>query len=387
MKILILQNISDSIGGVANVNLSLAKALIEKQNKVAIYALRNCGEFSNLNYPFSCDHLIINEKDLWDFPTLESIKKELKNGNFYSAMVKLFSRKLYRRKLRKDYDLLSSAICKYDPDIIINSHYELLDAIPKKYYSVTINHYHTTFQQLKSNQSQKKIISKYNGKIARFLWLSEATSKQAENAGVKNCTYIYNPISFISDTQSSCLNKRIVFLGRISEEKRLDLLLKMFLEIIKEYGIEDWFLDIYGIGELDASLISAIESSPYVSYLGSTKNPKEILCKYSIMAMTSSYEGFALAILEANECGVPCIAFDFSESLKEEIIHNKTGMIIPQNNEYLYKKSLYDIMISEKKRVEMGKAAKTFAKNFHIDVIGDKWIKLFEDIRGENNET
>lgn len=77
---------------------------------------------------------------------------------------------------------------------------------------------------------------------------------------------------------------------------------------------EDWALDIYGIGDLDAALQQQIEQDSRITYCGSTTTPQKVILQHSIFLLTSSFEGMPLVVLEAAACGVPTIAFDFGET-------------------------------------------------------------------------
>ena len=67
-----------------------------------------------------------------------------------------------------------------------------------------------------------------------------------------------------------------------------------------------------------------------------------------------------------SECGVPCLAFDFGEAAKEEIIHGETGYLIVQNDVEAYKKAMAQIMIDEALRLKLGSASKEFAKQLDV---------------------
>ena len=111
--------------------------------------------------------------------------------------------------------------------------------------------------------------------------------------------------------------------------------------------------------------------------MGLTNNPKDKLLTSSINLNTSPYEGFSLSILEANECGVPTITFDFGESVHEEIINEKTGIIADDFNDYVEK--LKELMLNESKLKILSKNAREFSNNFHIETIIKKWIDLFNE--------
>ena len=104
----------------------------------------------------------------------------------------------------------------------------------------------------------------------------------------------------------------------------------------------------------------------------------KLLNSKTINLNTSKYEGFSLTILEANECGVPTVAFNFGESSDEEIINDVTGIIAIDSDDYI--KKLKILMENDSKLVELSNNCKRFSENFQIENVINDWIKLFNDI-------
>ena len=177
------------------------------------------------------------------------------------------------------------------------------------------------------------------------------------------------------------MSNHALFIGRFSEEKRVDLLVKLFDETIREYKINYWELDLVGMGELSDEIKAIMKRNSHIHYLGPTADPKSVYLNSSLLLLASKYEGFALVVLEANECGVPCLAFDFGEAAKEEIIDGETGFLIAQNDVEGYKKAMAQLMIDEELRVKASQASKAFAKQFHMSVIYEQWLELFEALK------
>lgn len=381
MKILFLQNIQDSIGGVTIVNISLAKAFLNHGEEVYIYSVRNTENAQKVEYPKEIQTKLINKTEIWSCPRYNEAIKDLKELNIKEGIGKILKRKQYDKLLINDYNKLKTEILKLNPDIIINSHYELLKAIPKEYLKKTINHYHTSFTQLLKNKSQLKFLKKYSNKILKYVWLTEESCKLAKQNGIENSITIYNPIRFSSEEISNVRdNKTAIFLGRISKEKRLDLAVDMFSEVVKKFKCDEWTFKIYAVGELDCKLKKKIEENKSIFFMGKTDNPKEVLLQSGIMLLTSEFEGLPLTVLEANECGVPVISFNFGETAKE-VIKNNTGILVEQNNKEEYQNKLVEIMENEETREQLSIEAKRFAKNFKIDEIQNQWYKLFEKVK------
>lgn len=380
MKILFMQNTDDSLGGIVNVNISLMQKFIANGEEISLISLRHLGKKDKVNYPDELQNIVINEKDLWGCPRYKNAIEYLKQAKIVAFIKIIFARWKYDYCIKKDYEMCKRKIMQINPNIIINSHYELLEAIPECFLQRTVNHFHTSFNQVLENRSYMKIFEKYKDKIAKFVWLSRATCERAIESGLDNSIYIYNPLSFSSKLSTEITQKRAVFIGRFSEEKCLDRAVRLFCEVIAENGIEDWSFDIYGTGNLEDDVKKMVQQSAYVNVKGSTEHVRKTLLEYSIFILASRFEGMSLAVLEANECGLPVICFDFGESAQEEIIDGETGFVVAQDNEKMYKEKLCQLMYDVNLREKMGKNAKEFAVRFQIETIIKQWYELFQRI-------
>lgn len=100
-------------------------------------------------------------------------------------------------------------------------------------------------------------------------------------------------------------------LGRLSQEKRFDRLIRAFAKVAQNNPKAILF--ICGSGELRAKLeqmINAAELDGQVFLLGQVANPHNLLkhCDYCVLA--SDYEGQPMTLLEAMTLNVPCIGTD-----------------------------------------------------------------------------
>ena len=376
-KVLILQNKGKTYGGVWQVNKLIGEALLEKGYQVHIVSIRN--NHNNLVLDHHKDLVVktINEKGIWGTYTGTEIIYELKQKNIIKAARMFLSRLKHELSLLLDIKKLHQYIKNYNPDHIITAHYQLLDMIPKKYLNITIHEQHSSFKECINHKKTKETFVKYNGKIT-YLWLTEKTMQDAKNFGLKNCQYIYNAVRFKSDEIADVANnKKLITIARLSHEKRIDMMIDIAKEIFKDKLFSDWTLEIYGTGETEELLIKKVKNHKQIKLMGLTNNPQKELLKSSINLNTSLTEGFSLSILEANECGIPTITFNFGESTEEEIMNGKTGIIAKDKQDYINK--LKQIMIDKKQLIELSRNAKEFSKNFHIENIINKWIELFNE--------
>ena len=375
-KILFLQIKGKSYAGVWNVNKLVGEELIKKGYTVHIVSIRNNQNDIELKYDPRLIVKTINEKDIWETYHIEDIIKEIKKVHLFKVFKMVIERLKHDSKMEKDINKLHKYIYDYNPDYIITSHYQLLDMIPKSYLNKTIHEQHTSLKAAISIKANKKTFDKYKNKI-KFLWLSEKTKENAIKLGYTNSTYIYNAVRIKSKDRANVIkNKKLVTIARISNQKRIDLMIDIVSNIFKNKKYKDWTLEIYGDGEEKDSVEAKIKNNKQIKLMGLTDNPKEVLLSSSINLNTSSFEGFSLSILEACECGVPTIAFDFGESTYEQIIDGKTGIIAKDMDDY--EEKLKYLMDNNSELDKMSKNTKEFAKDFSVDNIIEKWLELLK---------
>lgn len=374
-KVLFLQIKGNSFGGVWNVNRLVGEELIKKNYEVHVVSIRNNQIDINLEYDPKMIVKTINEKDKWESYLLNDVLSMIKKIHYIKAIKMICSKIKYNIGLKKDAKKLHKYIYDNKPDYIITSHYQLLDMIPQKYLNKTIHEQHSSFKDIKDHRATIKTFKKYNNKIT-FLWLTKKSMESAQKIGLNNNNYIYNAVRFKSKEKANVVkNKKLITIARLSKEKRIDIMIDIVKNIFKDKKYKDWNLEIFGIGDAEEKLKQHINNHNQIKLMGITNNPQKEFLSSSINLNTSPSEGFSLSILEGNECGVPTIAFNFGESVEEEILDNKTGIIAKDINDYQEK--LIELMDNSEKLTELSNNAKEFSKNFQIENIINNWIKLF----------
>lgn len=377
-KLLILQNEGMILGGVWFVNKSISEKLVELGYDVEILSIRNASIRSKLDIDKRVRLTTINENDLWGVTRKKEILKLILRFRFIKAIGKYFKRLGELRLLERDYDKVREYIRKKKPDYILSTHYQLLDAIPKEFLCKTIHEQHTSLYATRMVKDNIRIFNKYKDKI-KFVWLTRSTVEDAINSGYKNSTYIYNPVRF---TRDECAlvnkNKTLITISRLSSEKRIDLMIDIVKDVFKDSCFKDWTFLIYGKGELEKDIVDKIGDNKQIKFMGATNDPEKELLNASIYLNTSLFEGFCLGVIEGAYCGVPTIAFDFGESILEEIIDDETGYIIEKDDIEGYKLKLKELMSDENKLLDMSKKCKEFSSKFNIDSIIKDWVNLFD---------
>ncbi|MCD6283808.1 glycosyltransferase family 4 protein [bacterium] len=156
-------------------------------------------------------------------------------------------------------------------------------------------------------------------------------------------------------------NKKIVlFVGRLSKEKNLPMLLKAAFDVIRKD--RDVIFLIIGKGKEKEKLLhltSNLKLQTYVKFLGCVKHEELVnyyhACEFIVLPSFS--ESFGKVLLEAGASGKPAVATS-TTGAKEIIIDRQTGFLVPINDEKSLAKCIVKLLQEENLVHQMGQAAK-----------------------------
>jgi len=168
---------------------------------------------------------------------------------------------------------------------------------------------------------------------------------------------------------------RLIFVGRLEEQKNLFNLIKAVAELPIE-------LVIIGTGSLKEKLKKfSKEKKANVEFKENIINEKlpEELNKSEIFILPSFYEGCPKTLLEAMSCGLPCIGANV-EGIKEIIQHKENGYLCEPNPESIRKAIL---KVLKDKALQEGisqNARKTILEKFSLEKILEKEVKTYKTL-------
>lgn len=178
-------------------------------------------------------------------------------------------------------------------------------------------------------------------------------------------------------------NRKILLsLGRLSSEKQVDKMIDAFSSVASRF--DDWDLHIYGDGPLLSSLNSKIEELGLESRAflkGRTSEPWAIMAGANIFVMTSMYEGFPNALLEAMGIGLPCVVFDCPSGPREITRDGIDAVLVPLNDQKGLVSALENVMSNEDLRFLLGNQAReSVLSRFRLAAVINNWDRLFKEI-------
>lgn len=179
---------------------------------------------------------------------------------------------------------------------------------------------------------------------------------------------------------SSLKNKHVAFVGRLSQEKGVMRLLRIWAKVQK--ALPGYTLDIWGDGHLRQAMLAEVEKVDgggegrlNVVFRGFEKDLEKIYTGSDLLLMTSDTEGFGMVLIEAMYYGVPCISFDCPVSPKEII--GAAGLTVPCFDEDAYAAEVVKLLKDEMRLAACQRAAVERAKDLYIDSVTALWKREF----------
>ncbi|MBO1362784.1 glycosyltransferase [Prevotella sp. A2931] len=150
--------------------------------------------------------------------------------------------------------------------------------------------------------------------------------------------------------------KQIVFVGRLSlADKQVDLLLNLWRRVAPR--LPDWELRFHGTGRVENMLQNRIDKYciPRVKLMGYTANTQKVYDDAAVLCLPSSYEGWPLAIEEAQNNGVVPVAFNCCQGVAAMIGEGEhaAGICVEKNNWAMFGNELVRLCQDEDLRARM----------------------------------
>ena len=346
-------------GGVTKVLLDLLENINREKYDITVMTLYNQGvyisevkQYARFNIPNFNDH---------------SLKAELYR-KYWGGMLRLPESFMYKCFVKEKYDIEIAFMHGWSTKVISGSNNKKSKKIAWVHVDlVTWNRVDGVFKNL---EHHKKAYSKFNEVICVSQTVKEGIEKKYN---VKNARVLYNPINRekilklskekIDDINLS--NKfKLISVGRLSEQKGYDRLLRVFKKLKND--VIDIELILVGNGDKYNELNKYIVKNKLekdVTLLGFKENPYKYVRASDLFVCSSISEGFSLVIGEAMAVGVPVVSVD-CPGPNEILDYGKYGKLVNNSEEDLYngiKEMINDRVLYEKYNNKSNERGKMFS--------------------------
>lgn len=169
-------------------------------------------------------------------------------------------------------------------------------------------------------------------------------------------------------------NKKLIMIARIdNQQKRFDLAIRAMKKL------KDFTLDIYGdiYNQEDMEFLQKViekENITNVNFKGPTNKVKEKLDDSGIFIMTSDFEGYPIALIEAMRRGLPIVLRNTFDSAQDIVINN--GVLLEKEwNENKFVEGVKEIY---KNYEYYSENSKKLGERHNPEVIKKEWDELLK---------
>ncbi len=175
--------------------------------------------------------------------------------------------------------------------------------------------------------------------------------------------------------------KIILTMGRLSKEKRIDIILRAFHKLYVDFP--NWNLHIAGEGperKNIESLIDELGLSDRVTMCGLVSDVKKAYLNADLFVMSSDQEGFPNTLCEAMQSGL-CVVSTKCSTGPAEIIHQGIdGFLVPVGDVDAFQSQLRVLMADDLLRKKIGDTARENIKRFDWFHIAPLWQMVFRSV-------
>ena len=363
--IFFLPNFSE--GGAGKSIVKISNGLNRNKFKPSIFCLGKCFYKNSFKKSTKIYEIKI-KKTLFSFFNIikilqKNFKKEntifISNMNYANALSCIFI------KLLSNYKLI---LIERTPLKELSTYYSLKDYVKKNViYLIMKNFYrYSDLVILNSKFTQNQFKKKIKCKTVSIY------SPSIDKINITDLKKTKNEIKF---------NKlRILSVGRLSVEKRFDLLIKS-MKYLKDINV---FLYIIGNGPEYSNLKFLINQNnlqQIVKIKKFDKNYKSYFKKNDIFISSSDFEGFPNIVVEALNNNLYVLSRDTGGGIFNILLNGKIGKIVDTSNPKDFAEQINKFLINIKYYQRNRKLVKQNLKNFTSKVIINKFNNLLQSSR------
>lgn len=225
-----------------------------------------------------------------------------------------------------------------------------------------------------------------------YSWLTVVTAQTREgarwlerNTGARQISVIPNSVIWPLPNHAPSKpppvtpgRRLLVTVGRLGPEKQTAGLIKTFAKLAERH--RDWDLAVVGGGGLAdelAGLVRRLGMEERIQLVGPVGNVADWYRASSAFALTSKFEGFPNALLEAMSHELPVVSFDCQTGPAEMIVDGENGLLVPADDFSALEASLDRVFADASLRARLGRSASLVRDQFSESAVMSLWARTF----------
>ncbi len=299
--------------------------------------------------------------------------------------IKLIWPKIEREKLNRFVYALSlipfirKEIKKHKPDVVIcfGEWFNAYTILSTRFLGIKVFVSNRMGPMLKLGfllDTANKLLYRYaDGVIAQTNTAKDIISIKGPN---KNIRVIPNAVIPIEANQFSKKNQ-IVTVGRLSKAKNHILLVRSFAKLNNSL----WTLHIIGDGEERYNLeceVRKLGIEKKVIFYGQQKEFGSILSESEIFVLSSVFEGFPNALVEAMSVPLACISTNCIAGPSDIIQDGVNGILVKPNDIDEMTEAINRLVQDQKLRNELSDEAYKVREKYHFDTVAKQYLAFIQ---------
>lgn len=190
-----------------------------------------------------------------------------------------------------------------------------------------------------------------------------------------------NPPTVPTDVVCRAGRQILLAAGRLEAEKGFSDLLSAFASVCGECS--EWDLVVVGEGSLRQDFEQFVADHRLVGRVhlpGRVGNVADWYARADLFALSSTFEGFPNALVEALAHGVPAVSYDCDTGPRDIIRHDVDGLLVPNGQPQELAKALKKLMGNEGERKRMAQRAVEIRERLAPDAIARDWNNLLQSL-------
>ncbi len=295
---------------------------------------------------------------------------------------------------RVDTSLIKSSVAAFKPDVIVvpgwfHQPYRDLIADPQFAPARKLMGMDTPFKGTLRQKLARFKLASYLKQFDRVMVPGERAWQYARYLGVPETKIQrgmygvdYRALSPIHEARAQCAGgwpRRFMFTGRYVEEKGIDVLVEAYRRYRAGVG-DPWPLTCFGMGPLKSQLAA----QPGIEDVGFCQ-PAELadqMARHGAFILSSRYDPWPLAIVEACAAGLPVICTEACGSAVELVRPYFSGLTVAAGDADSLARALRWTHDHHADLSEFGRRAQGFAAAYSAEAWADRWQETLRDIFG-----